>query len=329
MRAILAALCLVALAAAGFAQTDDLPSPTPVPFTPEPRDLQWRIGFELGNATVLETPELNPDNRVRLAVREAERILGQALTGWGIGLLPYSKINVANGRLVNPRDWTILDLQNKTTRKSFQLVGVFMGSQMTTTEGGYHLVSVPAVPRDPFLGARKEPSPEDVVFGFAGRIKGRIQLRTKLAETKWENLLPVEDPAGLPSGYGKAKQLLDDGKSEGQRFLYGTSIEAMIQNRPAKLWLLNYSHPDTTMGTHPWGVFMEDGSDLQALYIYKPASNEDAYVAYFTASLDLNQDGNDELVIEASYRIGTAYKVLSMTGGKYQEVFTSYYRGPS
>jgi len=332
MKTVLAALCFVALAAAGLAQIDDLPSPTPVPFTPEPRELQWRIGFELGNATVLETPELNPDNEVRLAVREAERVLPQTLVSWGVGLLPYSKITVANGRLVNPREWTIIDLQNKTSRKSFQLVGVFMGSQMTTTEGGYHLVSVPSVPRDPFLGARKEPAPEDLVFGFAGRIKGHIQLRTKLAETKWENLLPVEDPGGLPSGYEKAKQLLDDGKSEVQRFLYGTSIEAMVRNRLAKLWLLNYSHPDTTMGTHPWGVFMEDGSGLQPLYIYKPMSSdnsEDAYVAYFTASLDLNQDGSDELVIEASYRIGTAYKVISFTGGKYQEVLTSYYRGPS
>jgi hypothetical protein len=167
------------------------------------------------------------------------------------------------------------------------------------------------------------------VFGFAGRSKGRLQLRTKLSETKWENLLPVEDPAGLPSGYDKAKQLLDDGKAGTQRYLYGTSIEALVRNRMSKLWLLNYSHPDTTMGTHPWGIFMEDGSDLQPLYIFKPNGSGDPYVAYFTASMDLNQDGTDELVVEASYRIGTAFKVISMAGGKYQEVLTSYYRGPS
>jgi hypothetical protein len=29
-----------------------------VPFTPEPRSTQWRIGFDLGNAVILETPEL-------------------------------------------------------------------------------------------------------------------------------------------------------------------------------------------------------------------------------------------------------------------------------
>ena len=40
-------------------------------------------------------------------------------------------------------------------------------------------------------------------------------------------------------------------------------------------------------------------------------------------------DGTDELVVEASYRIGTAFKVISMVDGKYQEIFTSYYRGPS
>ena len=204
-----------------------------------------------------------------------------------------------------------------------------MGTRMTTTEGGYHLVSMPALPRDPFFGVRKEPAPETLVFGFAGRSKGRLQLRTRLSETKWENLLPVEDPAGWPADYEKVKQLLDDGKDETRRYLFGTSIEATIRNRLSKLWLLNYSHPDTATGTHPWGIFMEDGSELQPLYVFKPGGSEDPYVAYFTASLDLNQDGTDELVVEAGYRIGTAFKVISMVGGKYKEVFTSYYRGPS
>jgi hypothetical protein len=329
MRAVLGAAFLIAIATACIAQIEDLPSPTPAPFTPEPRELQWRIGFELGNATVLETPELNPNKDYRLAVREANRLLPDPSLSWGLALLPYAKLEIEPSKLVNPRDWTILDLQNKTMRKSFQLLGVFMGTRMTTTEGGYHLVSMPVIPRDPFLGVRKEPSPDALVFGFAGRSKGRLQLRTKLSETKWEHLLPVEDTASLPSGYDKAKQLLDDGKAGTQRYLYGTSIEALVRNRMSKLWLLNYSHPDTTMGTHPWGVFMEDGSDLQPLYIFKPSGSGDPYVAYFTASVDLNQDGTDELVVEASYRIGTAFKVISMVGGKYQEVLTSYYRGPS
>ena len=40
---------------------DDPPSPTPVPFTPEPKQAQWRIGFDLGNVEILEAPELNPE----------------------------------------------------------------------------------------------------------------------------------------------------------------------------------------------------------------------------------------------------------------------------
>jgi hypothetical protein len=83
------------------------------------------------------------------------------------------------------------------------------------------------------------------------------------------------------------------------------------------------------MGNHPWGIFLEDGSNLQPLYIFKPDPKQNQYVAYATATLDLNQDGTDEIVVEASYRIGTAFKVISMVGGNYQEVFTSYYRGPS
>ena len=205
-----------------------------------------------------------------------------------------------------------------------------MGRRLASNEGGYHLVSLPAMAINPFLGLRREPAAEDLIFGFAGQLKGKLQIHTKLSETKWENLLPVEDPTNLPAGYLSAKELLDDHSSDGQqRFLYGTSIEALIHNRINKLWLLNYSHPDTTVGSHPWGIFLEENGRLQPLYIYKPSTPDDPYVAYFIASVDLDQDGNDELVVEASYRIGTAYKVISNSGGKYQEILTSYYRGPA
>src|SRR5207247_824328 len=142
---------------------------------------------------------------------------------FGLALLPVSKVAVQTQQLLNPRQWTLLDLHNKTTRKSFQALGVFMGRRMTSSEGGYHLVSLPAMPDQPFLGIRKEPAGEDLVFGFAGPVKGKLEIRPKISETKWENLLPVEDPASLPAGYESAKQLLDDHPADGQqRFLYGT-----------------------------------------------------------------------------------------------------------
>jgi hypothetical protein len=355
MKFILAFSFIAAAAVMVTPQIDDAPTPTPLPFTAQPRQLEWRIGFDLGNAVILEAPELNPENderseckpdraqplcNVKLAVREAERLLPSPPLEFGLALLPASKVTTRAGALVNPRQWTILDLKGKTDRKTFQALGVFMGRRMTSTEGGYHLVSVQSMPITPFLGLRREPAPEDLIVGFAGPLKGKPQIHTKLSETKWEKSLPVEDPANLPPGYLSAKQLLDDHSSGAerepdrakpqdgqQRFLYGTSIEALIRNRLSKLWLLNYSHPDTTIGTHPWGIFVEEAGGLQPLYIYKPPDSGDPYVAYFTAAVDLNQDGTDELVIEASYRLGTAYKVISNAGGKYQETFASYYRG--
>src|SRR3989442_3915237 len=106
-------------------------------------------------------------------------------------------------------------------------------------------------------------------------------------------------------------------------------MKASVQTRVGKVGLLNYSHRDSAMGTHPWELFMEQSGSLEPLYIYKPTSSEEQYVAYFVASLDLNGDGTDELVIEASYRLGTSFKVISVSNGKYQETFTSYYRGPA
>src|ERR1051325_10570646 len=316
MRFWIPTICSIAFAAVAIAQTGDPPSPTPIPYTPEPRQIQWRLGFDLGNLTILETPELNPDSNYKAAITEAERILSRPGLSYGLALLPFMKVKVRTEQFVNPRQWTIMDLQGRTRPKNFQGLGVFMGTRMTSTEGGYHLVSVAAMPSDPFIGVRQEPFDGDLVFGFAGNLKSK-HIRTKFSETKWENLLPVEDAADLPAGYEAIKQLLDDSTADGQqRFIYGTSIEALIRNQVRKLWLLNYSHPDTTMGKHPWGIFLEQSGSLEPLYIYKPAATEDQYVAYFVASLDLDGDCTDELVVEASYRLGTSFKVISGSGGK-------------
>ncbi len=298
-----------------------------VPFTPEPRTPQWRIGFDLGNAIILETPELNPKGDPKLAIEEAERVLPDPALSFGLALLPFTKVTTQTSQLVNPKQWTTVELQGKATSHVFQSIAVFMGSQMTTMEGGYHLVSVPLVPSSPFLGIRRQASTEDLIFAFAGPMKKKPTVQTRLSETRWENLLPVEDPADLPPGYETAKPLLDESASDQRRFLYGTSIQAFVQGRSTKLWLLNYSHPDTTIGTHPWGIFAERQSGLEALYISKAPKSDNEYVAYFTAAIDLNQDGSDELVIELSYRSGTAFKVISPAAGKYADVYTSYYRG--
>jgi hypothetical protein len=329
MRIWMGILCFAAVGAAAVAQNPEPPSPTPVPYTPEPRQVQWRLGFDLGNAIVLEAPELNPENDFKSAVAEAERILPHPDLSFGLALLPFMKVNVRKEQLLNPRQWTVMDLEGRTKQRSFQGIGVFMGYQMTTTEGGYHLVSMAAMPQQPFMGVRQEASGENLIFAFAGNLKSK-HVRTKFSETKWENSLPVENADDLPAGYEATKQSLEDpGNAAPQRFLYGTSIEALIRNRVSKLWLLNYSHPDTTMGTHPWGIFQQkpDGT-LDPIYIHKPSSSEVQYVAYFVASVDLNGDGTDELVIEASYRLGAAFKVISLSDGRYQETYTSYYRGP-
>ena len=194
-------LCFAALA---VAQSSEPPSPTAVPYTPEPRPLQWRLGFDLGNAVILETPELNPENNFKSAVEEAERILPHPDLSFGLALLPFIKVNVRRDQLLNPQKWTIMGLEGRTRQRSFQGIGLFMGSQMTTTEGGYHLVSVAAMPGNPFMAVRKEASGENLIFGFAGPLKTK-HVRTKFSETKWENSLPVEN-ADLPAGSEAAKQ---------------------------------------------------------------------------------------------------------------------------
>src|SRR5690349_15656305 len=103
-------LCFIALALGAGAQSDDLPSPTAVPYTPEPRQIQWRLGFDLGNLTILETPELNPESNFKAAISEAERILSRPGLSYGLALLPFMKVKVRTEQFVNPRQWTVIDL---------------------------------------------------------------------------------------------------------------------------------------------------------------------------------------------------------------------------
>src|SRR5437667_7201966 len=195
-------LCLAALAA----QTSEPPSPTAVPYTLASRPLQWRLGFDLGNAVILETPELNPENNFKSAAEEAERILPHPDLSFGLALLPFMKVNVRRDQLLNPQKWTIMGLEGRTRQRSFQGIGLFMGSQMTTTEGGYHLVSVAAMPGNPFMAVRKEASGENLIFGFAGPLKTK-HVRTKFSETKWENSLYEECAADHQSDTEGVKQL--------------------------------------------------------------------------------------------------------------------------
>jgi len=231
MRLWITILCFATVGAVAAAQNAEPPSPTPVPYTPEPRQVQWRLGFDLGNAIALEVPELNPENDFKSAVAEAERILPHPDLSFGLALLPFMKVTVRREQLLNPRQWTVMDLEGRTKQRSFQGIGVFMGYQMTTTEGGYHLVSMAAMPQQPFMGVRQEASGENLIFAFAGNLKSK-HVRTKFSETKWENSLPVENADDLPAGYEATKQSLEDpGNAAPQRFLYGTSIEALIRNR--------------------------------------------------------------------------------------------------
>src|SRR5437764_4487078 len=173
MRLCIMIVSSAALSVAAVSQNAEPPSPTPVPYTPEPRQVQWRLGFDLGNAIVLEAPELNPENDFKSAVDEGERILPHPDLSFGLALLPFIKVNVRKEQLLNPRQWTVMDLEGRTRQRSFQGIGIFMGYQMTTTEGGYHLVSMAAMPEQPFMGVRQEASSENLIFAFAGNLKSK------------------------------------------------------------------------------------------------------------------------------------------------------------
>ena len=289
---------LLALVAVVVAQT---PGEEQAPVTPPPAKPEWRLGFDLGNMTVLETPELQPDNNGEYSV-----------ANFRLRWISLSKTRIDPARLLNPRQWAVLDQHGNVRQREFRWLAAV---------GGYYLVSTPA-PQITALQPQQTPRPENVVFGVAGLTGPPPQVRTRLTQTPWKNDAPIERADDLPENYQSVRQALyANAPDANQRVVYGSSMLALIQKRVEKLWLLNYADPDLSRGTRPWGIFKETPAGLIPVFI----SRGGKYHADLFAGIDADRDGNDDLVVEARYGTGMSYKVIALVDGTYREMRDTYY----
>src|SRR5262245_33630163 len=226
-----------------------------VPVTPAPATPEWRLGFDLGNMVILEAPELNPGNNEENSTSDLR-----------LNVLAFSNTRVDSSRLLNTRQWAVLDQHGNVRQREFRWLGAF---------AAYYLVWSPAIQTVGPIRPQQAPSQDRIVFGVAGLPGPPPQVRTRLTQTPWKNEAPVESPDDLPVGYTEAKQDLRSSPLNGLHpVVYGSSMLALVRKRVEKLWLLNYGDPDLTRGTHPWGIFMETSTGLNALYVYRPPGND-------------------------------------------------------
>jgi hypothetical protein len=290
-------LLLVAVTVSIAAQTEEQ-----APVTPPPPKPEWRLGFDLGNMTILETPELQPENNGEYSA-----------ANFRLSWISLSKTRIDAARLVNPRQWAVLDQHGNVRQREFRWLAAV---------GGYYLVSTTAA-QIAGLQPQQTPRPENVVFGVAGLNGPPPQVRTRLTQTAWKNDAPIERADDLPQNYQAVRQALyANAPDADRRVVYGSSMLALVEGRVAKLWLLNYADPDLFRGTRPWGVFKETPAGLIPVFI----SRGGKYHADLFAGIDADRDGNDDLVVEARYATGTSYKVIALMDGVYREVRDTYYR---
>ena len=290
----------------------------------------WRLGFRVGSAYVLETPELGevPPELMR-ELSEAAAALEPEFTY--LRIVPMDRLGDAAESLINPERWTLISLDGTERRAGFPLAGYIDGATFT---GDWHLVSEDAEGLDSPLQADTWITEEALVIGIAdGPDRSRGEVRKRLLETPWEDELPLQDPEYFPPGSEEARSLLAPEDSATDRHLYGSSIEAMVGGGVEDVWLLNYGAPDLTVGSHPWGIFVSSEGRLEPIYVFRsePASRDQAYESNYHASLvaalDLDGDGNDEFIIAAGYYEGAAFKIIALRDGAYLEISSSYYRG--
>jgi hypothetical protein len=315
-----ALVCLLLTAAYTAAQTSS--GEQQVPVTPAPSTPEWRFGFDLGNVVILETPELNPGGEESAARREASALLPDNPAALALNLLPFSKVRTEPRGLVNTRQWAVLDQHGNVRQLEFHWLAVLQG-QAATARGGYHLASAALRAAGSIVPARP-PSQENIVFAVAGLPGPPPQVRTRLTQTPWREGIPVESPDDLPAGYADVKTRLAPASPDGaRRILYGSSMRALLQKRVENLWLLNYGNPDLKQGSRRWGIFIAGPMGLLPVYIAAAADN---FHANLFAGIDADRDGNDDLVVEARYAGGIAYKVIALVNGTYREVRATYLR---
>jgi hypothetical protein len=320
-RSGVAAAAWLFLASALAAQTNS--GGEQVPLTAAPPAPEWRLGFDLGNVVIIETPELNPGGNEALARREAQTVLPDAAAALVLNILPFSKVRTESRGLLNPRQWAVLDQHGNVRQREFRWLAVLQG-QAAAARGGYHLASGSAVRSPGPVVPERAPSQENIVFAAAGLPGPPPQVRTRLTQTPWREGIPVESPDDLPVGYGAARTRLAPASPDGaRRVLYGSSMRALLQKRVETLWLLNYGDPDLKRGSHPWGIFIAGPMGLLPVYIGPEA---EGFHANLFAGIDADRDGNDDLVVEARTAGGTLYKVIALVNGSYREIRTTYLR---
>ena len=293
------------------------------PVTPRPQTPEWRLGFDLGNVVILETPELNPQDDEGFARREAQRLLPAMPNSLGLMVLPFANERIASQRFVNTLQWAVLDQHGNVRQLRFSWLGAFAGND-ASNQGGYHLVSSASIVSTGLVKPDRAPSADNIVFGLAGLSGLPPQVRTRLTQTPWRNGLPVESPDDLPDGYANVKTILDASPENGvHRIVYGSSMKAMVNGRVEKVWLLNYGAANAVSGPHSWGIFVEEPTGLRSLFASSGNYHADIY-----AGIDADRDGNDDLLVQARYDRGTAYLVIARINGEYRQTRTSYRRSP-
>ncbi len=289
----------------------------------------WKIGFRVGNTYVLEMPELGEVSAdlVREFSDDAPP-LDPAFAR--LRIVPLDRLRESANPLVNPERWTVLGLDGTEQSVRFSMLGYVEGAAFVEA---WHLVSEDAERLAPFVEVDSWITDETLIIGIGNSVPPRMEVRRKLRETPWENDLPVQGPEHFPEGYDEAKRVLASEDAASERYLSGTSIEAMVGGRVAEVWLLNYGAPDMSVGSHPWGIFVSSEGVLEPIYEFRsePWNGGQAYSANYHASLvgavDLDGDGNDEFVIHAAFYEGSVFKIVGFRDGAYREILSSYYRG--
>jgi len=262
-----------------------------VPTSPAPATPEWRLGFAAAEKVFFI--ELLPSNQEICDERDelVSTVTASLELHEGAVALPFEKATLLqNVSIVNPQEWTVVDVQGKVWRESFAKLATFFGEG---NYGGYYLAS------ESFRGEEQSiewPSDQNLIFAIANAPAHPPKVRLPLSSIPTgEYGSPIEDPDFLPSDYRNILNLPEVLATLGDRLdtlnvrsalVFGNSIQALIDEEAKTLWLLNYdwSEDSTSLaeGCKLWGIFRIAGSAFAPLFLSKfVCLNVDAYDLYY------------------------------------------------
>lgn len=330
--------CLVLFSQNALAEENSLPEEqrfSSIPFTGQPPQRQWRIGFRASN--LLDMIEI-PTSKA--ACEECERIAGDSWphektehldpAQYNVLPLPFIKGGSIGSGLINPEKWFAMDLKGNNKEVSVnRLASVF--SQVSS--GCCYMTTEVLGQKDAIAIDSMGPTPNNLFVAFSSKPEPLPTMRR--VETKQKRF--ISDEGKIPAEYVSALNSNSLKKALGENHqafknklhqVYSQDFQAMLDQKKGveNFSITGWITEDYSCAFAIYKTNEKNTEPLTIFYKSRQAYN-DNFAAKVEAAADLDGNGTDELILSVTYYEGNAFKIFTVKDGQALQLYETGYYG--